>query len=207
MNFDNLKSAWEQDKTEQQYLSISDIYIGRSTTVVGKIRRNMKKEFLFQFSCYLLLLLIFFLWIKNPITEPIMTVITFILLMQSGYYTYRFYYFFKSIGRADLGIKKNIRHIIYELEINMDAYKIYTFCTFPLVSLFFLAIVADRSISSYIQEVITSEVWQIGPLLLFMLLMMLLQVIFYFFIKEHLNFQYGRYLRELKKIWEDLETA
>jgi len=207
MNFDRLKEAWHNDAHEDKAAPSLDMAMRKAVPVMDRVRRTMKIEMAVQFGFYLLLLLVLFLWIDRPFLTPFVFVFAVSLLIQTVYYGLRFYRFYKSASCADLNIRKNTRHLIYSLEVHIELYKSYLAFSLPLVGSLFFILFARHRIYAYFQSLLTSGTARFDTVLLYYILFLLFfQIFLYFLLTMHLNYHYGRYLKELKKIWDDLET-
>lgn len=205
MNIDNLKNAWANDKTEGSPLPFNQIPAGKTSSAVVKLRRNMKREFISQILAFIILIGAFLNDPKSPLSIFIFSVSIFLLLMQTAYYFIRFNAFYKQTGRYDLTVKKSIHKIIYELELNIEIYKTFNYCALPLVIL--IVIGGNVGWVTAIQQKITNGfVVNYASLLLILLALIVVQVIVIALFNLHIRFRYDRYLKELKKIMEDLES-
>jgi hypothetical protein len=204
MNIDNLKDAWANDKTEGSLLPFNQVPAGKTSSVISKIRRNIRIEFIGQIMAYICLIGLFLNNNKTPLSVLIFTVSLFLLLMQTAYYFTRFYLFYKRINHYDLAIKKSIYKIIYELELNLEIYKTFNYCAFPLVVLVIIG--GNVNWISFIQEKITNGfVMNYPSILLILLLLIVNQIIFIVYLNWHIRYRYSRYLIELQQIMEDLD--
>lgn len=204
MNFDNLKDAWANDKVEDSHLSFRDVAAGRSSSAVSKIRKNMKREFILQIAVFIFLILLLLWSSKDPLSVFIISIAIFLLLIQTLYYFFRFYLFYKATGRYDLGIRKSLYKIMYELELNIEIYKTFNYCALPLVIL----IIAGNSmdLTAFIHQKVTGgSMVNYTSLLSVFIGLAVVQVIAFFLLKLHIHLQYGKHLAELKRIMEDME--
>ena len=128
----------------------------------------------------------------------------FLLLIQTVYYFFRFYLFYKATGRYDLSIKKSINKIVYELELNIEIYKTFNYCAMPLL---ILIIIGDSTNLTTLlqQKVADGSILKHTFLLSIFIVLIVSQIITFFLLNLHIRLRYGRYLAELKKIMEDLE--
>lgn len=184
MNFDNLKDAWASDQAEGISLPATIVPTGKISSAVARIRKNMQREFILQIGAFIVLII--FVWSRADGSSFFLRGIAlFILLMQTMYYYFRFYVFYRRIGRLDLSIRKSISAIAYELELTIESYKTFNFCATPLIALI---------------------IFGVGTLWVVCLKLALFQIVIFFLLKLHIHLRYGRYLAELKKIMEDLEA-
>lgn len=187
MNFDNLKGAWADDKTDDIPLPVRKVPPSETLSIVSKLRRNMKREFISQVIGFVFLIFVVFLSSKNKLSVFIVSIAIFLLLVQTVYYFSRFYLFYKAIGRYDLSLRKSIYKITYELELNIEIYKSFNYFVAPLVALIIIGTMATS-------------------LFVIVLVIGVAQIISFFLLKLYVRTRYGRQLAELKKIMEDLET-
>lgn len=187
MNFDNLKGAWADDNIDDIPLPVRKVAINETSSVVSKLRKSMKREFILEVIACVFLLLIILQFSKNPLSLFIIRITIFLLLVQTGYYFSRFYLFYKAIGRYDLGLRKSIYKITYELELNIEIYKTFHFSVASLIA---LIIISSMSTSLFVIFIVLG----------------IAQIISFLVLKLYVRIRYGRYLMELKKIMEDLET-
>jgi hypothetical protein len=207
MNFDDLKNSWADATVEDMPSLIEHLPLEATSPAVNKIRRNMRNEFIAQVLSYWVIIIVFIAVSKTALSILIVILSTFILLMQTGYYFWRFYIFYRQISRYDLSLKKSIRKFIYELELNIEIYKTYSFCAMPLATLAGLAILAPHVVTAFVRYLIDSGSWiSPGPLVLTAIILVISQGITAFFVNLHIKIQYGRYLKELKTLMDDLEA-
>ena len=201
MNFDELKDAWAEDITPEVRLP-EKWRVAEARTTVGTIRRNMRNDFLAQAIAYLLLLLIF----RRRISVFPVNIVLLLLLLQWAFYFTRFYWLYRRIGRYDLSVRKSVRRIVYELELNIEVYKTYSFCSVPLATLSGVLIFGGKWLIELMRHLLESTVIVATGMLWWVLVIILVsQVVFYFFLNLHIRLQYGRYIRELKRLADDLD--
>jgi len=187
MNFDDLKGAWADDKTDDIPLAVRKIPLNETASVVSRLRSNMKREFLLLVIGFVFLIVVVLWSPKNILSISIVSMAIFLLLVQAGYYFSRFHLFYKAIGRYDLSLRKSVYKISYELELNIEIYKSFNYFAAPLVALVLIG------------SMVTS-------LIVIFIVLGMAQIISFFLFKLYIRIRYGRYLAELKKIMDDLET-
>lgn len=204
MNFDSLKDAWVNDKREDSHLSFKSVPLNRAFTLVTKVRKNMKKEFISQVMAFILLIFILYGSVKGSLSIFVVSIAIFLLLAQTIYYFFRFYVFYRNTGRYDLSMRKSISGIVYELELNIEIYRTFNYCALPLVIL--IIICGSTDLTAAIREVSGGSILRYRSLFYVFIKLILAQIALFFVLKWYIRRQYGRYLTELKKIMEDLET-
>lgn len=207
MNIDDLKDAWNKDEPSGMHLPMSTAMLGKTSSAVGKIRRNMKIEFIVTVILYIAMFGALFGLQQNAFFFNTTCILLFALLMLNGYYVTRFYVFYRSIGRYDLNMKNSVYKVAYELELNMELYKAFNFCITPLMILIAIGLVCSGIASNHIQHILTANI-MLSPsmLLLIFFIVLIFFIATYFYIDWYVRWLYGKYLKELKQIMDDLGT-
>jgi hypothetical protein len=211
MNIDELKDAWGHDEPTGMHLPDSTAALGKTTSVVAKLRKNMKSEFIGVIVSYGILFYftsMIFVYgeantslVRNAISIPLFTI-----MALSCFYYSRFYIFYRSISRYDLNMRSSVRKFTYELELNTEIYKTYNFCVTPLAVLVATVVYGGKTGVGYIEYVLNSN-FSASPwaLLAAFAVILIAFTATYFGITYHVRSQYGKYVVELKKITNDLE--
>jgi hypothetical protein len=213
MNIDDLKGAWGQDKPTGMQIPDSAALKGKTTSAIGTIRKNMKTEFISTLVAYALLVA-YIAFIQRELNGLLMStffvntisLLLLIMLFINGYCFGKFYLFYRSISRYDLGMAASIRKITYELELNMEIYKTYSICMMPISVLITFTLVGGNGLHFYtwLREVLSSSSLFSGRMLWLFLTVISGFAITWFFVSLHVRRQYGRYAAELKQVMNDL---
>ena len=202
MNIDELKDAWNQDEPKGMRLPVSTAMLGKTTSAIKRIRRNIKAEF---FACLVSYGALIILMFQSSSFFNITSIFLFIILVLNCFYFFRFYIFYKSIGRYDLNMRESIRKITYELELNIEIYKTYNFCVTPLAALVAIMLITGKIAFNYIWHVLASDTFISSGNFLFAFAIILISfIVTYVCINIHVRLQYGKYLGELKRVMDDL---
>ncbi len=207
MNIDDLKDAWSKDEPGGMHLPADAAMPGKTSSAVGKIRRNMKIEFIATVILYIAMFGVLFGLQQNVFFFNTTCILLFALLMLNGYYITRFYVFYKSIGRYDLNMKNSVYKVAYELELNIELYKAFNFCITPLMILIAFGLVCSGIASNHMQHILTANI-MFSPLMLLLIffIVLIFFIATYFYIEWYVRWLYGKYLKELKQIMDDLGT-
>ncbi len=211
MNIDDLKDAWGQDKPAGMNLPENTASLGKTNSVVAKLRRNMRSEFIGIIVSYMILLffaLMIFTYgqADTPVVRNAIIIPLFTIMALSCFYYARFYTFYRSISRYDLNMRSSVRKFTYELELNTEIYKTYNFCVTPLAVLVATVVYGGKIGVGYIQYVLRSNFFESPWVLLATFAVILIAfTVTYFGITYHVRSQYGKYVAELKRITNDLE--
>src|SRR4051794_17062794 len=115
MNIDELKDAWNKDDSGDMRLDLDPDNLNKTTSVVGRLRKNMKIEFISLLVCYVLIFAELFRDVHSPLFFNITVILLFSLVVINAFYFFRFYVFYRSVGQYDLSIVNSINKITYEL--------------------------------------------------------------------------------------------
>lgn len=205
MNIDELKDAWHQDEPAGMNLPQSDVLFLKTNSAIGKIRKNMKLEFIGTLVSYPVIFGLLIAFQHNVFMFNVSCILLFAIMILNAYYASRFYTFYKSIGRYDLSLKDTIYKIAYELELNTELYKAFNFCITPLFILPSFGLICNKKISDRIEHFITTDVF-LSPMILVaaFLITLFTLLIMYKWINYYVHCLYGKHLTELKQIMDDL---
>lgn len=206
MNIDELKDAWNKDDSGDIRLHLDTANLNKTTSAVGRLRRNMKMEFISLLICYILIFAVLFRDVRSPLFFNITVILLFSLLVINAFYFFRFYIFYRSMGQYDLSIANSISKITYELELNTEIYKTYSFSAIPLSILAALGLIASKIKFDGLNSVIITNSGLLSfNMMLFVFVMILLSfIITYICINFHVRTNYGKYLTDLKQVMSDL---
>jgi len=205
MNIDELKDAWGQDEPQDMQLPMSTEALGKTNSVVGRIRKNMRSELIALLVSYAILLIYLFAGVRTNFLFNITIILFFIILVLNCFYYFRFYVFYRSIARYNLNLKNNIGKIAYELELNTEIYKTYNFSVTPIAILATITLISSQVASDRMQQFLaSSEIVSLGTLLAIFGTILVSFIVTYVFISWHVRLQYGKYLAELKQVMNDL---
>jgi hypothetical protein len=208
MNIDELKDAWNKDDSQGMNLSINPGALGKTNSAVSRLRKNMKAEFIATIVSYpiIILVLFFFGKARSPYILDLAKILLFSVLLLNCFYFFKFYVFYKSIGRYDLNVKNSIRKIVYELELNAEIYKTYNFSAMSLSILTAAAMVGSRiNLARFNTIVVSGSGIATNVMLMVCAIILISYIITYFFISLHVRLTYGKYLRDLKQVMDDLD--
>jgi hypothetical protein len=205
MNIDELKDAWGQDEPKGMSLPVSTETLGKTTSVVGSIRKKMKAEFIALLIVYAILIGFLFSGYQSSIFTDMIKILLFAILLLNGFYYSKFYVFYKAIGRYDLNIKSSLGKIVYELELNAEIYKTYSFSAMPLSVLTAGAFIVGKLKLVHMPDVFTHGNTIPGNIMLWICSTILVSyMITYFLISLSVRLTYGKYIDALKQVMNDL---
>ncbi len=205
MNIDELKDAWSQDEPQGMSLPINTEMLGKTNSVVRTIRKKMRAEFIALLVCYAVIIGFLFSGDQSSFFIDMIKILLFCILLLNGFYYSRFYIFYKAIGRYDLNIKNSIRKIAYELELNAEIYKTYSFSAMPLSMLTAGAFIASKLNFIHMHNVFAPGSSMSASTMLWICSTILVSfIITYFLIGLSVRLTYGKYIDALKQVMVEL---
>jgi hypothetical protein len=205
MNIDDLKDAWHNDEPQGMHLPDSTEALGKTTSVIAKVRSNMKQEFIGSIISYAILLWFMAYHHQTSFFLNLASILFLTVFMLNAYFYIRFYAFYKAIAKYDLNMRESIRKVAYELELNTEIYKTYNFCITPLVIILIVALFCGQGVSKYVLMILTSEKFLSSGVMLWLVLTAIASVIITYIINiYYIHALYGKYVKELKQVVDDL---
>lgn len=205
MNFDDIKSAWNNDNGGDKVVVPSSVDQLKTLQLpVEKLRKTMQFEFFVQL---LTLLLVAFLPRIFPLT-PVMVIpfyaIYLVVIAISVKYYYRFRTFYKSLVTNTLSSKDNLYVLYYEAKLNIEMYKAYTYILLPFSLIIgVMYIVSNRS--SEIAIVLAKAVDHKGIALALAAAFIFLVFVVTAVMEAVIQEMYGRYLVQIGKVLEQFK--
>jgi hypothetical protein len=206
MNIDELKDAWNMDDSGDMRLHLDTMEFNKTVSVVDRIRKSMRMEFIALLVCYAIIIVFLFSDSQPSFFIDMIKILLFSILLLNGFYYFRFYAFYKKIGRYDLNMKSSLRKIVYELELNAEIYKTYSFSAMPLSVLTAGAYIASKLNFIHIYNSFAAGSAISGRMMLWICSTILVSyIITYVLISLNVRLTYGKYIDELKQVMNDLE--
>jgi len=211
MNIDDLKDAWSQDEPAGMHLPMTTEALGKTTSAVARIRKNMKSEFIATLVSYCLMigLIVWLRFLVGPGPQTvfflnIMTILVFTILILNFYFFSRFYLFYRSISGYDISLRDGIRKMAYELELNTEIYKAYNVCIMPLAVLITLTFIGGKDMFDAFMNALVTNAFLSVNMLSALAVIFISFAVTYYFVNLHVRLTYGKYLAELKQVMDDL---
>jgi hypothetical protein len=205
MNIDDLKDAWGKDEPKGMKLPANAEMLGKTTSVVSRLRKNMKSEFNALLVSYAIIVVFLFKGNQSPFFFNMSIILLFSILVLNCFYYLRFYAFYKSVSRYDVNMRSSVRKIVYELELNAEIYKTYSFSVVPLSVLATITLISSKVSADFLNKVLNANgylPW--GVMLIIFGIVLISFTLSYIFITIHVRSSYGKYLAELKQVMNDL---
>lgn len=202
MDFNDIQNAWNEDKPKDVVLPNTIEKLKSVHMPLDKIRKNLRLDFLAQ-----ILALLFMGFVPSISGFPIKMEFPYyllfgIMLAISIYYLAKLFLFYKRLNGVALSTKDSLYETYYDIRLNMQLYKTFTFSLVPFMILFLIGYIVYKTpsaVQNFNGEIEQSKLILIVGILMFTILIMgiLTEIWVYFF--------YGKYARQIKKILEELK--
>jgi len=199
MDFNDIQSAWDNDNNENVVLPNNLEKIQTANTPLDKIKKNLKNELIFQ---SLTVLLSGFAPVMQGFPVNWITPFYFVYSMFAAvsiYYLIRLFLFYKRLSKTTLNTKDSLYETYFDVRLNMELYKTFTFALTPFMVMFLLGFALyakpDLKIAELNNTVLITTLIIISSAILFVGLMTEWWVQHY----------YGKYAKEIKKVIDELK--
>lgn len=206
MNIDDLKDTWSNDEPKGMQLPDNTVITGKTTSVIDKVRSNMKSEFIATIAAYPVIIAYLIFSGQKPFFFNFACILLFTVMILNAYFYFRFYTFYKSTGSYNFSVKESIRKITYELELNTEIYKAYNFCVVPLAMILTITLFCGKSVSGYIQHLLVSDTISVKSMAFIFANILCSFGITFAITNYYIKSLYGKHIAELKQVVNDLAS-
>lgn len=201
MDFNDIQSAWNNEKTENVVVPTNLEKLQAANTPLDKIKKNLKNEFIYQIISIVLLGFLPFLY-DLPVKAYAPFYLLFTLFVAvCVYYLVKLYLFYKRLNQTTLNTKDSLYETYFDIRLNMELYKTFGFALTPFVILFVLGILyiglsKTTDLSNGLNNV------QLGTLLAVVALTVLSMG---YSLERWVQHFYGKYAKEIRKVIDELK--
>jgi hypothetical protein len=201
MNFNELQQQWNNEPTDKILVPRNIDTLRQAQTPIDKVRKKMKTDFFMQGA---LLIVVAFAPMIFNFPDRVTTLFIAFYGVAVGfmvYYFYKFFIFYKKSYDMTFDSRKNLLWFFYELKLNIELYKALTYIMFFLGFSFGVlkGTVArgENAVTKFLDK--NSEVG-------ITILLVAALIIFCFFMAEFLpRWYYGRHLKQVKDVLDQLD--
>jgi len=131
MNFDDIKSAWGKDAGNNINVPTKIDELKKAELPVDQIKRNMRREFVVQALSVVVIAFVPVIYKLKPVLLLPFNVVYMLFVITCIYFFARFYAFYKRMGAASLTTKDALYEVNYDVRLNMELYKMFSYMLFP----------------------------------------------------------------------------
>jgi len=202
MDFNDIQNQWNNERTDDIAFPNNFQKIQEANTPLDKIKKNLKKELIYQS-----LAVIFSGFVPVLHDFPVKWWAPFYLLFSMFfavcvYYLVKLFLFYKRLNNITLRTKDSLYETYFDVRLNMELYKTFTFALSPFVVLFFVGF--SVHILSERPDMQISDIS--NTLLISIFVVISLTILFFGLMAEWwVHFYYGKYAKEIRKILDELK--
>lgn len=198
MNFDDIQAAWNQEGNENIQLPTALSDLKGKNSPVKKIRSAMRTELIFQlFGMIVVGFSPQMLGLHSNFQLAFYMTYGFLVII-SIYYMIRFYFFYNRLYNYTLNSKDSLYSLYYDIKVNIEMYRSFNYALIPiLVIMTSLYLVAKIPLASLMDQ---SHLLTLGVIIL-----AISTIIVYGFLEFGIKLSYGRYLKEIGSVLDQLK--
>ena len=199
MDFNDIQSAWNSENTKNVVVPTQLEKVQKANTPLDKIKKNLKNELIYQIVAIVVIGLAPFLY-----GFPEQAITPFYLLFSlfvavCAYYLTKLFVFYKRLNKTALNTKDNLYETYFDIRLNMELYKTFTFALTPFVILFLVGV-----LSFTLPNGATFFTDSTNSITLF--LSVLFSMLFMGIASEWwVHFFYGKYAKEIRTVLDELK--
>lgn len=199
MDFNDIQSAWNNENTKNVVVPTQLEKVQQANTPLDKIKKNLKNELIYQIVAIVVIGLAPFLY-----GFPEQAITPFYLLFSlfvavCAYYLTKLFVFYKRLNKTALNTKDNLYETYFDIRLNMELYKTFTFALTPFVILFLVGVLYFT-----LPNGATFFTDSTNSITLF--LSVLFSMLFMGIASEWwVHFFYGKYAKEIRTVLDELK--
>lgn len=200
MDFNDIQSAWKNEKTENVTLPTHLDKINSANMPLDKIKKNLKKEFFYQ-----IISIIFIGFVPLFYSIPANAIAPFYLLFSLFvavciYYLVKLYVFYRRLGKTALSTKDSLYETYFDIRLNMELYKTFGFALIPFLILFLLGLMYYETPAFFAKGLNST------PFLVTTFSIVIFSILFMGLALEWwVHYFYGKYAKEMRKVIDQLK--
>jgi hypothetical protein len=200
MDFNDIQSAWKNEKTENVTLPTHLDKINSANMPLEIIKNNLKKEFFYQIISIVLIGFVPFIFDVPANAFAPFYLLFSIFVAVCIYYLVKLYVFYRRLGKTTLNTKDSLYETYFDIRLNMELYKTFGFALIPFVILFLLGFM-HYEIPDFFAKGINST-----PFLVTTFSIVIFSILFMGLALEWwVHFFYGKYAKEMRKVIDQLK--
>ena len=203
MNFDDIKSAWGKDAGNNITIPTKIDELKKAELPVDQIKTNMRREFIVQVLSVVFIAFVPVIYKLKPMLLLPFNIIYMLFVITCIYFFARFYAFYKRMGATSLTTKDALYEVNYDVRLNMELYKMFSYMLFPF-ALMMMGIIAINAkytqVVQLLQEGATQAIY-INVSLIVLAIYAILHFATIYWIKTY----YLNYAKEIEQILKALK--
>ncbi|MGM9479020.1 hypothetical protein ACS5PU_21535 [Pedobacter sp. GSP4] len=199
MNFDDLKNEWNAETIAETNISADMLSIKQAHTPIDIIRKKMKHEFFYQVVALIIMAIVPYLFNFSAQMKLVYLAFYSITCGFTTYYFIKFFRFYKNSCDMSMDSRKSILWFFYEMKLNIELYKALTYIV-AFIWVGFISVYLLLEKTSVVNKILA----KLSPT--YILLNCFITILIIGAITELWAwFYYGKYLKRVKKVVDELD--
>ena len=202
MDFNEIQNAWNNEKTENVIVPANLEKIQSANTPLDAIKKNLKKEFIYQIISIVFMGFIPLIHDFSPQIIIIYYLLFSFFTAVCAYYFTKFYFFYKRLNAVTLKTKDSLFEIYFDIRLNMELYKTFGFALAPFMILFliiFMFVKFYKGPEFIITEFSNTQIVSFFSIVFFNMLFTGIAL------EKWVNSFYGKYAKEIRAVLDELK--
>ncbi|TDW50392.1 hypothetical protein EV144_102831 [Flavobacterium sp. 270] len=202
MDFNDIQNAWNNDNSDTVVLPDNLEKIKTANMPVERIRKNLRNEL---FGQILALVIIGLLPLDSEFPAKMKVPYYFIfgiMIAISIYYLGQLFLFYKRLNNVALSTKDSLYETYYDVRLNMQLYKTYTFVLAPFLLTYFIGYILYKDPDAI--KILNGNLESQKLLLyigVFVATILAIGLLTEFWVQHF----YGKYAKEIRKVIDELK--
>jgi hypothetical protein len=203
MDFNDIQSAWKNEKTEKVSLPTHLDKIKSANMPLEKIKKNLKNELIIQ-----VLMMVLIGLIPLSIDMKYSFLLAYYLLYAvsiiiSIYFTIRLYLLYKNFTNIGATTKDNLYEIYYNIRLFIETYKSFSYAFFPFGLFYMFLLPLGKKSGKLIKIILDAN--QENVALILILIIFVFMILMWLMTEGHTKLFYGKYAKEIRKVLDELK--
>ena len=204
MDFNDIQNAWNNEKTENVVVPNNLEKIQSVNTPLDKIKNNIKHEFYFQIIGILFIGALPKILNLLPRFYPSFYVLYAVFIAICIYYFSKLYSFYKRINTTPLNTKDNLYETYFDIRINMELYKSFSYALIPFMVPFLAMSLLSMKKMDKLLYLVNGDIKD-SELIVYVFAIVVFLLMTGLIIEWWVNHYYGKYAKEIRKVIDDLK--
>lgn len=144
MNFEELQTAWKDSSPDEVSIPSTLEQLKSAQQPIDRITGNMRKEIYYQVASILLMGVFPIIFQLGSQAYRLYYLMYVLMMVISIYYFYKFYRFFRQIPHYNNNSKDSLYELYYQIRLNLETYKSFSFLLLPFAIMASLLIIFDQ---------------------------------------------------------------
>lgn len=204
MDFNDIQSVWNNEETNKVIVPTQLEKLQSANMPLDKIRKNLKKEFLYQIISIVVLAFIPVLYKFTPLITTAFYGLYALFVVICAYFLAKLFFFYKRLNVANANTKDNLYDTYFDIRLNMELYKSFTYSIVPFALAFATMIILKDNSQELIDVILHKKSADFILAGLFgMFIGVMISVAF--LTEWWVNYFYGKYAKEIRKVIDELK--